>query len=304
MISYAQNFEDVILHRIFGDRPTGFYVDVGAADPEELSVTKWFYDQGWNGVNIEPNPFFHQRLVDARKRDTNLNCGAGTATSTATFYELPFRELSSFDSTVRDAAVGRGEEVTEHQIPILSLNEILRRHGGERHIDFLKIDVEGWERDVLDSIDLSVHRPTVILVEATMPSTSTPNFMDWEPILTSQGFIFTYFDGLNRFYIDETRQTLKSHFLVPPNVFDGYTPAEIVRLRYEAEQLKMKIEELKPVEVSSERLRQSESDGEARLLLLKQAELDLAKLTSQVRHLSSPRWMSFARAIKRCLASR
>jgi len=52
MISYAQNFEDVMLNRVFRDRVDGFYVDFGAADPVNLSVTKWFYDLGWTRGNI------------------------------------------------------------------------------------------------------------------------------------------------------------------------------------------------------------------------------------------------------------
>ena len=54
MISYAQNFEDVMLARAFGDRRDGFYIDVGACFPDVASVTRHFYDLGWNGVNVEP----------------------------------------------------------------------------------------------------------------------------------------------------------------------------------------------------------------------------------------------------------
>src|SRR5438876_9312099 len=65
LISYAQNFEDVMLGRVFAGRKTGFYVDVGAADPVNLSVTKWFYDLGWSGLNIEPNrPLFERLATD------------------------------------------------------------------------------------------------------------------------------------------------------------------------------------------------------------------------------------------------
>ena len=79
MISFAQNFEDVMLWRVFRDQPTGFYVDVGAADPTKNSVTKWFYDLGWSGINIEPQPEYFKTLQLQRARDTNLNCGVGAA---------------------------------------------------------------------------------------------------------------------------------------------------------------------------------------------------------------------------------
>lgn len=66
IISYAQNYEDVILWRALGGLEDGFYLDVGANDPEELSVTKWFYDQGWHGINLEPSEEYYQLLCKAR----------------------------------------------------------------------------------------------------------------------------------------------------------------------------------------------------------------------------------------------
>lgn len=71
-LSYAQNFEDVMLHRAFRNVERGFYVDVGAFDPTHDSVTKAFYDRGWNGINIEPIPEYHARFTAERPRDINL----------------------------------------------------------------------------------------------------------------------------------------------------------------------------------------------------------------------------------------
>ena len=70
IISYAQNAEDVRLARLF-DSSSGFYVDIGAGDPTEFSVTKHFYDRGWSGINVEPGPAF-ERLEQQRPRDVNL----------------------------------------------------------------------------------------------------------------------------------------------------------------------------------------------------------------------------------------
>ena len=71
MISYAQNFEDVMLARAFAGKTEGFYVDVGAMDPVDGSVTKYFYELGWSGINIEPDEEYYKRLVADRKRDCN-----------------------------------------------------------------------------------------------------------------------------------------------------------------------------------------------------------------------------------------
>src|SRR4051794_14893877 len=88
-ISYAQNFEDVILKRAFKGQDKGFYIDVGAADPMIHSVTKHFYDSGWNGINIEPGSVFFQQLEEARGRDINLNIGLSNTLGEATLYEAP-----------------------------------------------------------------------------------------------------------------------------------------------------------------------------------------------------------------------
>jgi FkbM family methyltransferase len=227
MISFAQNFEDVMLWRIFRDQPNGFYVDVGAADPVRNSVTKWFYDLGWSGINIEPHPEFFKALQLQRARDTNLNCGVGAAKGEASFAELPLREWSSFDGNARSEAVARGETIVERITPILSLNDIFEHHGGGRTIDFLKIDVEGWERQVLSGLDLLRHRPTVLLIEATHQGSPEPNSADWEQILTVANYCPIYFDGLNKFYVPRDKIELARHFAVPPNVFDAFTLADV-----------------------------------------------------------------------------
>ena len=75
-ISYAQNMEDVLLWRCFKDLENGTYIDVGANDPSEDSVTKAFYDRGWSGINIEPIQRHHDDLTAQRPRDINLRVAA------------------------------------------------------------------------------------------------------------------------------------------------------------------------------------------------------------------------------------
>lgn len=224
MISYAQNFEDVILERALGPRSDGFYVDVGAGDPDYLSVTRWFYDQGWSGINIEPNQAFFNRLVEKRPRDTTLNIGASDTRGTLEFTEAAVGELSSFDAAAASAGGVR------RQVPVAPLDEILSEHAGGRAIDFLKIDVEGWELPVLSGIDLSRFRPTILLVEAVPPEGRTESHQSWEPLVTGQAYSMVLFDGLNRFYLADEQAELADAFRLPPGVFDAITPAEVVRL--------------------------------------------------------------------------
>jgi len=76
-VSYAQNFEDVMLWRALRQVAHGFYIDVGAGHPDESSVTRAFYDRGWRGLNIEPSEHYFQRLAAARPLDTNLQLALG-----------------------------------------------------------------------------------------------------------------------------------------------------------------------------------------------------------------------------------
>ena len=68
-ISYSQNFEDVMLWRALKHIKNGFYIDVGANHPEEDSVTKSFYENGWSGINIEPEKEFYELLEEGRESD-------------------------------------------------------------------------------------------------------------------------------------------------------------------------------------------------------------------------------------------
>ena len=86
-ISYAQNFEDVMLWRALCDMENGFYVDVGAADPKELSDTRAFYERGWSGINVEPLDEYFDKLTQARPRDTNLVVLAPLPASTRSTYQ-------------------------------------------------------------------------------------------------------------------------------------------------------------------------------------------------------------------------
>jgi FkbM family methyltransferase len=236
LISYAQNFEDVMLARVFAGRTTGFYVDVGAADPVNLSVTKWFYDLGWNGLNIEPNRQLFDRLVADRPRDINLDCGVGVTASEAQFFEFNVGELSSFDPQVRDNAQRNGEPPSTRTVAVMPLTDLLNQHCRDRAIDFLKIDVEGWEAQVLKGLDLRQYRPIVMLIEATVPQTRVESHMAWEPAVLDAHYTFVYFDGVNRFYLANEHADLKKHFAVPPNVFDDFETFPLVRARTDAEQ--------------------------------------------------------------------
>jgi FkbM family methyltransferase len=222
MISYAQNYEDVILRRVFRDKTDGFYIDIGAMDPVVDSVTKFFYDQGWSGINVEPNEWFYSKLLEERPRDINLNLAVGEREEDKEMFLFEHIGNSTFDETSRDRYVDQGFEAKPKRVRITTLAAICRDYV-RREIDFLKIDCEGWEKFVIHGADWDRFRPIVLVIEATEPGTATPFWSDWEPYLIENArYDMVYFDGLNRFYLRREYADLRSCFEVPPNIFDEF----------------------------------------------------------------------------------
>jgi FkbM family methyltransferase len=222
IVSYAQNFEDVMLWRALGDRRTGFWIDVGAADPDLSSVTRAFSEREWRGLNIEPTAAFFARLQAARPHDVNLNVALGAASGQFTFYDCEDATLSSLDAAVAARNRADGRAVVQRTVEVMTLAEVCRMYA-PADIHFLKIDVEGAEAQVLAGADFSTYRPWVVVVEATRPLTQVDASAAWEPVLLAAGYDFAWFDGLNRFYIAAERAgELLRHFRVPPNVFDQF----------------------------------------------------------------------------------
>ena len=221
-ISYAQNSEDIVLRRIFKDVPTGFYVDVGAWDPTIESVTRVFYDAGWSGLNIEPQPTAFERLQAARTRDRNLNIAASDRSGFALLHVTEFPPLTTIEATViHDDNPDYCVRETI-RVPTRTLSELLDEEARDRPIDFLKIDVEGHEEAVLRGLDLRRHRPIVLVIEALCPTTGKARWTDWEPLLIAAGYRMTLFDGLNRFYLREDRLDLLDRASYPACVRDRY----------------------------------------------------------------------------------
>ena len=220
--SHSQNFEDVLLWRCLQDVANGFYVDVGAYEPDLDSVTRAFSDRGWRGVNVEPalEPF--TSLQRRRPHDVNLSVVAGREPGTITFFDVAGTGLSTADPTIAKSHKDSGFRVSSRTVPVLPLAEICRRYApGEIH--FLKIDCEGTEAAVLAGADFKHYRPWIILIEATAPNSQVQTHASWEPSLLAAGYQFAWFDGLNRFYVaSEHGDRLILKIQMPPNVFDHF----------------------------------------------------------------------------------
>lgn len=229
-ISYAQNFEDVMLRRALTGINNGFYIDVGAAWPDQDSVTKSFYDMGWSGVNIEPNPAWHKLLEKTRARDINLQCALGEEKCRMDFYIVKDSGLSSL---ICDIAVSHGIEnhgIEQIEVDVLTLDIIWDNYVGHKEVHFLKVDVEGFESQVLKGNNWKKKRPWIVLVEATKPMSQAETYSSWECILLENDYVFAYADGLNRFYIASEHKELLKAFEYPPNVFDDFKSARLQQI--------------------------------------------------------------------------
>jgi FkbM family methyltransferase len=232
VISFAQNFEDVILERLFKDVDDGFYIDVGAHHPEIDSVTKHFYDKGWSGINIEPLVENWTRFAEFRPRDINLDVALGDHDGEAVLNVVTELGYSSFERKYADKARGVGTRCRERSVQVRRLDTITEAHQvSEAH--FLKIDVEGAEAKVLAGWDPAKFRPIVVVIESTVPMSSEPNYESWEWMLTRSDYSFQYFDGINRFYLRDESSELADCFRLPPNVFDGFVLAREIRAQGE-----------------------------------------------------------------------
>lgn len=223
MISYAQNHEDVVLARCFRGQASGFYIDVGAWDPDNDSVTRHFYDNGWSGINIEPNSTYYDKLAKARKRDINLQVVISTAnTEVVDFIQCEGSGLSGLSGLVdANGITSAGFVAHTKQVKVAKLCDIVETYA-RRSVDFLKIDVEGAEKQVLESAEWKGFRPRIIVVEAIKPLTHEYNWFEWEGILLSNNYQFALFDGLNRFYFRSEEPSLRQPLSIPCNILDNY----------------------------------------------------------------------------------
>ena len=221
-ISYAQNLEDVMLWRALGHVDNGFYIDIGAWDPREDSVTLAFYERGWRGINVEPDVAKYRALSAARPGDVTLCVALADVAGEATFHVIAGTGLSTLDPGLAARHAAAGFAVAPRAVAVDTLRAVCAAHV-RGPIHFLKVDVEGMEAAVLAGADWTRDRPWIVVVEAAAPYVSTTSRPTWEPMLQAAGYRPAYHDGLNWFYLaDEQAIALAPAFVHPPNVSDDY----------------------------------------------------------------------------------
>ena len=168
--AFSQEGEDLILHRIFADKKDGFYVDVGAHHPKRYSNTYLFYQKGWHGINIDAMPGSMAPFLRDRSRDINLEvaiaCHSGEQ---RTFHVFDEQTLNTFDEALAISRIGGAYNhkiVCKLLVKTQRLEEVLASQGLKgKTIDFLTVDVEGLDLEVLQSNDWQRFRPSYVLAE-------------------------------------------------------------------------------------------------------------------------------------------
>jgi len=166
--SYSQEGEDIILRRIFEKQKTGFYVDVGAHHPKRFSNTYYFYKKGWRGINIDAMPGSMILFRKMRPRDINLEIAISNKKRELTYYMFNETALNTFTKSLAKKRDGKEKYKVckEIKIKTLTLEEVLNNYLLKNmEIDFLSIDVEGLDFQVLRSNNWYKYKPKVILIE-------------------------------------------------------------------------------------------------------------------------------------------
>lgn len=167
-ISFSQDGEDIVIAGLFNDKSEGFYVDVGAHHPQRFSNTYFFYLKGWSGINIDAMPGSMKIFDDVRPRDINLEIPISDKSEILTYYEFDEPALNSFSFPLSHERITTTNYkiVAETQLKTQTLAEVLDKHlPPEQTIDFLSIDVEGLDYQVISSNNWDKYKPKLVLVE-------------------------------------------------------------------------------------------------------------------------------------------
>jgi len=189
--SYSQEGEDIILRRILGEKEVGFYIDIGAHHPKRFSNTYLFYKKGWRGINIDANPGCMEIFRKIRPRDINLELAISDKKQTLTYYCFNDSALNSFSKTLSIERERKGEYkiIDEIKLVTLTLAEVLNAYlPNNTAIDFLSVDVESLDFQVLTSNDWSKYKPNVVLVEDFNFSFDSPNNSKIYKFLINKGY--------------------------------------------------------------------------------------------------------------------
>lgn len=238
VVSYAGNWEDVRLRRVTHLLRNRSYIDVGAGDPIVGSVTYDLYLQGWRGLLVDPGSRL-ATLGSLRSGDIVVSAGVGGPPGEMVFYEaFPDAGMSTFDAARLEELERCGQTWEERRVPLVGLSELWDEQLDTTEVGVLSVDVEGYERQVFESLDSRRHRFEVAVVESIRPWTRESTHEEFEPPLLDAGYRLATFDGVNRFYVAGDHPhfaELVRRLAYPMSVLDRPVHETVVNLRSELE---------------------------------------------------------------------
>ncbi|WP_295993882.1 FkbM family methyltransferase [Rugamonas sp.] len=230
LISYARNFEDVLLWRALRHIEAGFYVDAGAGDPQRDSVTLAFYQRGWRGLNVEPAADTLLRLRQARPADINVGAAVAAAAGSALLYCRTDAAASTLEPARAQAWRAAGHEVMQREVPLQTLDALCAQHVAS-DIHFMHIAVDGAETAALAGLELRRWRPWLLLVRggaafADPAETAASAEPLWQAGVLAQGYTLALDDGRSRYYVAQEQAALLAALRLPPSPADDFMLCE------------------------------------------------------------------------------
>lgn len=205
--TYSQYGEDLIIDQLLEYKEHGNYIDIGAYDPFRFSNTHRFYKKGWRGINIEPDQKRFKKFIKFRPHDINLNIGIGLFNKKIKFYVFEPDTLSTFSKKESISYQKLGFRLVEEKfVEVKKLDFIINKYQKEKVIDFISIDTEGGELNVLKSNNWNKFRPRIICIESFSFESAIKGGKERKELgrfLLSKGYKQVYRNSTNIIYIDK-----------------------------------------------------------------------------------------------------
>lgn len=199
--SFSQEGEDIVIDRLLDYKQKGFYIDLGAHHPIRFSNTLKFYVRGWKGLNIDAMPGSMQKFDKLRPRDINIEAGISDNEATLQYYDFKEKALNTFDDKLADSYIQKGYELNRKiDIKTYNVNTLFQKYLPQNQmIDFIDIDIEGFDQKIVSSIDWNTFRPTLVLVETFHAKNNTDEIISFPQLLDS-GYTLVAKTGLTCIY--------------------------------------------------------------------------------------------------------
>ena len=245
-VSYSPYREDVVLQSLLHGMDKGTYIDIGAGHPMTASATRFFYDQGWSGINVTPSERIEVALNKYRSRDVVVRAFISDKNCEGVIYtETLGGDLERFSRS--------------YNVPARTLRDILKEHS-TNEVDFLKVNTGGKELDVLKGCDWDNTRPKIVCV-------AVDGNADVRSYMESVRYSEVFSDGKNRYYAESDHfgsnlpmvgQEVYSPYIVSPMVAEeiALLHDKVGALNEKNKQLQLASKEEVVLDADSIRLRQ------------------------------------------------